>query len=244
MTDDWHEVAFRAASEGDLTTLAEALRADPDAIRATDDRTATLLHVAADTDDAELAAWLLRRGADSEARARWGQTPFEWAATLNSRSVADLLLRETEPDLDLWTAAALGLQSEVEGFFDGPALEPEAGRIPVDGADLGGWHPMSAFMQGDPVSDAFYIACRNGELGVAQYLLDRGAMVDAVGYFGAAALHWAALGGHEDTAMWLVAQGADVRRRDPEFDSTPAGWAREGGHDELAARLAAAAETA
>ena len=49
-----------------------------------------------------------------------------------------------------------------------------------------------------------------------------------------------ALGRHgrtrEVTAL-LVAAGADLHLRDPEFDATPAGWAREGGHDELADRL-------
>lgn len=44
---------------------------------------------------------------------------------------------------------------------------------------------------------------------------------------GATALHYAALGGHEDIARFLVEHGADVNARDAKFKATPAGWAIE-----------------
>ena len=83
--------------------------------------------------------------------------------------------------------------------------------------------------------NAFYIACRNGHFSVAAFLLERGADVNACGYFGAPARHWAATNGHRDVVEWLLACGADRSILDPRFEASPSGWAREGGHEELAA---------
>jgi ankyrin repeat protein len=67
--------------------------------------------------------------------------------------------------------------------------------------------------------------------------LGQGANVDACGFFGGTALHWAALNGHGGTVEFLKQSGARLDLRDEQFQSTPAEWAKEGGHDELAARL-------
>jgi ankyrin repeat protein len=96
-------------------------------------------------------------------------------------------------------------------------------------------------MVGDAVSDAFYIACRSGQLAVAQLLLEHGADIDARGHFGATGLHWAALNGHTEVVRWLLERGAATDECDPRFDSTPEGWALETGHADLAALIAEAA---
>jgi len=44
---------------------------------------------------------------------------------------------------------------------------------------------------------------------------------------GATALHYAALGGHSDLALFLIERGADVNARDAKYQATPAGWAIE-----------------
>jgi len=44
---------------------------------------------------------------------------------------------------------------------------------------------------------------------------------------GAAALHYAAFGGHSAVVEFLVQQGADINARDARFGATPAGWAIE-----------------
>jgi ankyrin repeat protein len=93
--------------------------------------------------------------------------------------------------------------------------------------------------QGAAVSAAFVLACRNGHTDAARFLLDRGADVDARGFFGATGLHWAAHNGHADTVRFLLEAGADATLRDAQFDSDPLGWAREGGHEPVVALLSA-----
>jgi ankyrin repeat protein len=82
-----------------------------------------------------------------------------------------------------------------------------------------------------------YAAARNGHTRVADYLLDRGADVDAKGIFGATALHWAAFYGHgAPSGCWSTAARA-ARSATRGSTPPPAGWAAEGGHPDLADRL-------
>ena len=90
---------------------------------------------------------------------------------------------------------------------------------------------------GAAVSAAFVLACRNGHTDAARFLLERGAEVDARGFFGATGLHWAAHNGHADTVRFLLETGADATLRDAQFDSDALGWAREGGHEPVVALL-------
>ena len=152
---------------------------------------------------------MLEAGADVEAWTSWGATPLEWAGVLGSRRAGEVLLAHGAR-LTLASAAGLGLMDAL------PRLYRE------DGA----------------VSAAFVLACRNGHTDAARFLLDRGADVDARGFFGATALHWAAINGHAETVRFLLEQGADPALRDGEFDADALGWAREGGHEPVVALLA------
>ena len=124
----------------------------------------------------------------------------------------------------------LGKLDLVRKFLDSGG--PFATRaVPTEPDDH--WPADSARMKGDPISNAFYGACRNGHTAVAALLLDRGAGVDAKGVFGGTGLHWAAINGHKDTVAFLLVHGGDRSIRDAKFDSTPEGWAKEGNHDEI-----------
>jgi hypothetical protein len=90
---------------------------------------------------------------------------------------------------------------------------------------------------GAAVSAAFVLACRNGHTEAARFLLERGADIDARGFFSATGLHWAAINGHAETVRFLLDRGADPALRDAEFDADALGWAREGGHEPVIALL-------
>ena len=198
-----------AARDGDADAVRELLAGDPSLVGAVDVHRKTPLHLAAEHDHAEVAELLLDAGAELEAWTSWGATPLEWAGVLGSRRAGDVLLAHGAR-LTLATAAGLGLIDDL------PRLARQ------DGA----------------VSAAFVLACRNGHTDAARFLLDRGANVDARGFFGATGLHWAAHYGHADTVRFLLDAGADTTLHDTQFDSDALGWAHEGGHESAITLLA------
>ena len=202
------ERILAAAGDGDAAAVRDLLAGDPSLVGAVDVHRKTPLHLAAEHDHAEVAELLIEAGAEVEAWTSWGATPLEWAGVLGSRRAGDVLLAHGAR-LTLASAAGLGLIDEL----------PRLARR--DGA----------------VSAAFVLACRNGHTDSARFLLDRGADVDARGFFAATGLHWAALNGHEDTVRFLLDQRADPTLHDSQFDSDALGWAREGGHEPVVALL-------
>jgi hypothetical protein len=80
------DVVFEKAREGDRTTLAAAVRADPKAVQWRDSLGYTLLHWAAAVDDDATVRLLLDAGADPNARDIRGQTPLHVAAMSQIRS--------------------------------------------------------------------------------------------------------------------------------------------------------------
>ena len=197
----------------------------------------TGLHLAAETDHVEAAQMLLDSGADIEAKTSWGATALDWAATMGSVGVADLLLARGASGFTLVVAAGLGKLDEVKSIVaSGVDLNAHRRRgAPESPND--DWPADSAHILHDVLSDAMYAAARNGHTQVVEYLLDQGTAIDAKGVFGATALHWAAINGHRDAVELLVTRGASLDIRDARFNSTPAGWARERGHIELATLL-------
>ena len=226
-----------AVREGRLEDVAAALDGDPEGRHTATGSGATLLHLAVRRNDPDMTRLLIDRGVALEVESAWGQTAFEWAALLGASDAAAVLLEAGAERLGLWSGAALGMLDVVRQAFVDGRPRPGAGRRPAAGVSLDGWPEDGPFRSGDVVSDAFQAACRNGHVAVAHFLLDHGADVDATGYFGAPAVHWAAINGHRATVEWLVSRGADLSVRDPEFDARPSGWAAEGEHLDLAAWL-------
>ena len=164
-------------------------------------------------------------------------TPLEWAATLGSTRVADLLLVRGAAGFGLMVAAGLGRLPRVREIVEPGGDLAAHRRRSAPSAPDDHWPADSAHLLGDVLSDALYAAARNGHAETVAYLLDRGAKVDAKGIFGGTALHWAAINGHRTTVDLLLSHGARRDLRDTRFDGTPADWAREGGHADLAGKL-------
>jgi ankyrin repeat protein len=231
---------IEAVKRGDASFVADLLGRRPELVGFAGDYSKTGLHWAAETDQLEVARALLAAGADIEAKTSWGATPLDWAATMGGARVADLLLSRGATGFTLITAAALGILEAVEALTSVGDLSAHRRRGAPDSPD-DYWPADSAHMQGDVLSDAMYAAARNGHAQVVEYLLDHGATTDAKGVFAATGLHWAAINGHRPAVDLLVARGASLALRDARFGGTPADWAREGGHQEIAEVLDARA---
>jgi ankyrin repeat protein len=205
----------------------------------------------ASMDNRPCAELLLDRGAAIDGAGGW--SPLEEALYWNSQNVLALLLERGAKVQNLRTAAGLGRTDLIESYFnpDG-TLKPEAGKINWPWGDLetiersnhcgSGKESLvdrvkswSQDQQGI-VNNAFVFACMHGHLAAAKLLLDKGAEINAIpgGFdFAGTGLHYAALNGHRPMVEFLLARGADRNIKDPKVDSTAAGWAEHGGHNDL-----------
>jgi uncharacterized protein len=223
--------AIRAIQSGDVEALRELLQQHPDlaAARLVHDGEAgtsrTLLHVATDwpghlPHGPETVKTLIAAGADVDARfaGPHNETPLHWAASSDDVEVIDVLL-DAGADIDapgaviaggtpladavafgqwraahrladrgarttLWQAAALGMMARVEEELGATAAPPEE------------------------ITNAFWCACHGGQRETAEYLLDRGADRDWVGYDELTPLDAARRSGASELVEWLRGRGA------------------------------------
>ncbi len=174
----------------------------------------TPLHQAAYSDLPVLARMLLDAGARVDVSARGdGGTPLIVALFWGNRATAELLAERGVHPRNLRAAAGLGRLDLLGELLDARGrLAPEAG------AHRGFYRPHSGFPAWQPSEDRHEIlgealtwAARNGRVEALEFLVTRGAAVDADVYRGTA-LTWAAACGHVDAIERLVQLGADPDR--------------------------------
>ncbi len=157
----------------------------------------TPLQWAASSDDVEVAEALILGGADIEARGGSiaGGTALENALGYGCWRVARLLLQHGAKVEKLWHAAALGMTSVMERFF-------EEGSPPSR----------------EELNDAFWQACSGGYRRTAEYLLARGADLNWIpSYAKGTPLEIANRAGmdtgRQALVEWLRAKGARAEAR-------------------------------
>ena len=116
----------------------------------------TPLHWTASSDDVDVAAALIDGGADLEAPGGSIGTPLANAVGYGCWHVARLLAARGAVTGSLWEAAALGDRARVDEFL---AASPPPGQ--------------------DDLDEAFFQACHGGQRRLAEYLLGRGADINA-----------------------------------------------------------------
>lgn len=146
----------------------------------------TPLHWTASNDDVAVLDALLDGGADIEATGAifTGGTPMSDAVVFGQWRAARRLL-DRGATTTIWQAAALGLLDRVRDFC---LAEP----APVH----------------EQITNAFWNACRGGQLLTAEYLLNRGADLNWVGHDGKTPSDMAHGCGDDHLIQWLRAHGA------------------------------------
>jgi uncharacterized protein len=133
--------------------------ADPNAAVTGSWHRETPLHWAASSDDADVAAALIDGGANIQATGASiaGGTPLDDAVGYGCWHVARLLVERGAPVQGLWQAAALGMTGRAEELLgsDPPPTQEE-------------------------LDHAFWQACHGGQRRMAEFLLARGADINAI----------------------------------------------------------------
>lgn len=229
--DDPRAVAATAAvRSGDIPGLERLLATDPWLAKARigdEDCYRTLLHVATDwpghfPHGPDVLARLVAAGADVNAHSRFSshtETPLHWAASSDDVAVLDALL-DAGADIEA-TGAVLGGGSPLAdacGFGNWAAarrlVERGARTRLSEAAALGLLDRVEAVFAGGPspdpqvVTHAFWSACHGGQRDAAEYLLQRGADLNWVGWDEKTPLDVVDETAAPDLAAWLRARGA------------------------------------
>jgi ankyrin repeat protein len=209
---------FDAIRKGDTEQVRALLQAHPQLAEARNSDGATPALWAAYTRHSELAAILLA-GRESN---------FFEACALGNRERAAALLARGRELVDAYSDdgfTALGLAV----FF---GHEEIARDLIAAGADVN--RPSRNAIRVTPLHSAI----ESGSVALLDLLLEHGAKPDPEEFPGATPLHSTAARGNKVMVERLVKAGADPRRKTKE-GKTAADLARQYGHEELAARLAA-----
>ena len=196
----------------DAVRLLLAAGAD---VQQANDRGWTPLHQAAYRNDAEMAELLLAAGALCNCSAHGdGGTPLAGALFWGHREVSAVLANTEIAPSNLRIAAALGrvdLASNYVSASGDVLIAAFAGRAfyrPHSGFPA--WRPADSAQE--VLDEALVWAAKSAQIATMDFLLRRGAQIDADPYRGTP-LIWAAANGHADAVSWLINAGADVNKR-------------------------------
>ena len=195
-----HGEGFRIKAAPTATgdhTPTNTLNADTEDHTPTNTLNADLRNAAKEgnTEEVEL---LLDRGANIEAKNRWGQTPLLIAADWGKTETVERLLNRganiEAQDNDGWTPLMYAARS---GNTETVALLIERGAN-IEAQDNDGWTPLM-------------YAARSGNTETVALLIERGANIEAQDNDGWTPLMYAARSGNTETVALLIERGARTR---------------------------------
>jgi uncharacterized protein len=222
--------ATEAVQAGDLDALERLLSADPwlAAARIGDwECYRTLLHAATDwpghfPNGPAVVARLVAAGADVDAHSHFSshtETPLHWAASSNDVAVLDALL-DAGADIEAKGAVLGGgtALADASGFGNweaaGRLVERGAKTQLSDAAALGLVDRVEVIFASEPAPDpdvitqSFWAACHGGQRVTAEYLLERGANINWLGWDDKTPLDLVDEERQPELAAWLRARGA------------------------------------
>ena len=158
---------FRLVYHGDINKVKEMVDKNPDLLNVKNPDGWKLLHFCAYNDDAEIAGYLLKKGADINVKSRTGMTPLYVAATQGKLKIINFLIKHganVNVTADRPTRTPL-MRAAAKGFEDVVKALVEAGAD-VNAKSEMGWTPLM-------------YAAEEGNVNIVKFLLEKGAKIDA-----------------------------------------------------------------
>jgi 7,8-dihydropterin-6-yl-methyl-4-(beta-D-ribofuranosyl)aminobenzene 5'-phosphate synthase len=238
----------RAIAQGDLSQVKTALAAEPDLLEFRAQDTFTPLMRAVQVGKADVASYLIEKGADLNAAADQDMTALHLAGAFGKIDCARLLL-ENEANVNV-----LDVNKRTPLFFFAGTGDVDFCRqlikkgAEVDVYNSAGRSPLLyALWRNQTKMADFLIAkgaqidkkdndgltllhhmCVEGNDGIAAYLLNKGANISLKDKEGHSPLHLAAYYGAENTALKLIEKGVDPGQKDKAGDTPLHGAAWSG----------------
>ena len=216
-----------------LAMLLEA-GADPDRTVAAGGQ--QTLRMAASVGHEAAVGLLIDRGARIDGDPNDLRSPLGEAIYWQQRAIVVQLLEAGASTAKLYVAAGVGRRAAVEAHFDasGALCAQAVGSAPDGGTGDAPPSDRQAIL-----NEAWIYAVHGGHAETADYLLDRGAQIDAIEPTAwmpmrVSALHFAALRGDRSAIDYLLSRGANAALRDRQYSASPDGWAEYNGYPELA----------
>lgn len=224
-----------AIQQGDVEALRTLLQANPGMAEAhlIDEKQVgrTLLHIATDwpghfPNVAKIIGLLIERGANPDVPTLGGnaqERPLHWAASSDDVAAIDALLdggADIECPGAIFTDGAAMSDAVIFANWNAARrlLERGAKTTLTESAGLGLLDRLAVFYEQEPkptsacTTAGLWHTCRGGQLPVAQYLVERGADLNWVGWDKIASLDGAHQSGNQNLIAWLEARGAKRAR--------------------------------
>ncbi len=229
-TDPLAQSLMAAIQNGNVEILRKFLESRPEIseLRIIDAKRVgrTLLHVATDwpghfPNVTQTIDLLIERGADPNAPilgANTQETALHWAASNNDVNALDALLDKganIECPGAIFTNGTAMSDAVVFAQWNAARRLLERGALTTltQSAALGLMDRLATNFERDPkpssdeITAAFWHACRGGQLHAAQYLLDKGANLNWVGWDNTTPMDAAQLSGNQELVAWLRDRG-------------------------------------
>ncbi len=213
----------KSIRDGDVAAVIQLVRARPELISAKDADGQAAIHVAAEHNDAKIGAVLFASGADLEMTfGDSGHTALSWAVTCHALDFAKTLTA-LGARADLFCSAGMDSVEGIRAAFDDAGrLKAGASRTGSSRYDASGSRlPCPPESAREQISDALYIASRNGLADAVRELLTRSPDLGFRAYAGGTALHWAYFSGNSEVIAMLIDAGADTERHDNPLNAPP-----------------------